>query len=258
MLKHVSILLAIIALTSACSNSNPGSKSAQNVADSNGYYVPVYTSTGGSSSSTGGSTSGDDSSGSSSSSSGGSDSSSGSSSSSDSSSSSGSSSSDGSSGGSDDGDDDTVPLDPVIQLRGRAVGPYQTVEFSVLAKCNLKVRMIAGVQDRTVAATNFKPTYSKLAAHIVVKTADKTTPLLYNGAFGGSAVRSPVYDFSRKLDCEGEAKQYKIKVSRFSNDFYCINYGQYCPSALVHETHPVNFRLYVETDFTEALDLEDL
>jgi hypothetical protein len=44
-----------------------------------------------------------------------------------------------------------------------------------------------------------------------------------------------------------------ITISHPNDDYYCLNYGMYCPWAQMYYDHPWNGTLSIQTDDTVAL-----
>jgi hypothetical protein len=147
---------------------------------------------------------------------------------------------------------------PVIRQRIEETG-YVSTSFSVSAGYKLRIRFTPGIQDKNVAGTGFTPNYSKLGVYITVGSLTQPTPMLSNGFQGGDAQSSHIMDFSQAISagCSGGGtacrQDVTITVSKPNNDYWCLNWGQYCPYAHVYESHPWNGVLEIETDDTEAL-----
>ena len=151
-----------------------------------------------------------------------------------------------------------TPTNPPFSFRVDGTG-YTSVTFEVTTRTVLKVRFAPGVQDKTVAGTGFSPQYSVLGVYIAVGSDLRPTPPLYNGLGGGTGEKSPVMDYSSAFtrtcsasdpDCR---EKVTITVKQPNYDYWCINYGAYCPWTHVWDTHPWNGTLTVQTDDTTGI-----
>ncbi|HUP56976.1 MAG TPA: hypothetical protein VM598_05940 [Bdellovibrionota bacterium] len=220
-LTSIALLLSLTAAATACGSRAPAQR--QSALDQF-QYQPPYPGTGFGSSS-GGSSSGSSSSGS------------------------GSSGSSGSSGGGTG--------IPALQMRVGTTG-YNSVTVTVDVRKVLKVKFTPSVQDEVVAGSGFSPSYGRLGVYIQAGTITQATEMLSNGLFG-QAQTSRVIDFSGGIDtgcaptdltCHAPVT---IKVFKPNNDYFCMNFGQYCPWAQVYSTHPWHGTLHVQTDDTDPL-----
>lgn len=148
----------------------------------------------------------------------------------------------------------------ILSFRAEATG-YREAKILVTTRRILRVRFTPGQQDQKVAGTGFSPTYSKLGVYLRVNGTSTPTPMLFNGAgaAGGSAQKSGIIDFSGAISAGCAANNstcsqtVEIVVERPNNDYWCYNYGMYCPWTNVYDTHPWNGTLEVETDFTGVM-----
>jgi hypothetical protein len=163
--------------------------------------------------------------------------------------SSGSSSSSGSTGG--------TGVSP-ITMRVGTVG-YNAVTISIDTRSILKVKFAPGVQDQDVAGTGYAPAYGHLGVYIEVGTNSQATPMLSNGLLDGNPQTSPVLDFSSAFipTCTASDttchQTVPIKIFKPNNDYYCMNFGMYCPWAQVYSTHPWHGELSIQTDDTDPI-----
>ncbi|MCM2279509.1 MAG: hypothetical protein NDJ89_15645 [Oligoflexia bacterium] len=149
---------------------------------------------------------------------------------------------------------------PPLSLRVGTAG-YNSVTVTVKARNLLKVRFVPGVQDETVSGSGFSPKYSGLGVYVTVGSNTETTPLLYNGVFGGAAEKSSIFDFSNSFDrtCatgDTECKEsVTITVSKPNYDYWCVNYGYYCGYwTHIEPSHPWHGTLEIQTESTDALE----
>jgi|GEM_PF-1976777 len=151
-----------------------------------------------------------------------------------------------------------VGTDPLYSYSVRATGYATTLTLQVPVNKVLKMRFTPGEQDRTVANTGFSPTYSKLAVYLTVAAQVQPTPLLSNG-LATPLQSSPILDFSRAYTktcatTDPACRQYvTVTISKPNNDYFCYNFGTYCPYAQMYSTHPWNGVLELQTDDTVAL-----
>jgi hypothetical protein len=138
-----------------------------------------------------------------------------------------------------------------ITMQVSGVG-YDSVTVSVPNVTSvLKVEFTPGVQNGTVSGTNFAPIYSGLGVYINVGSLSQPTPLLHNGADGTNVETSGVMDYSSALS--GTTGSVVITVTKPNYDYWCLNYGEYCPWTQVYPTHPWNGTLRIQTDYTDSL-----
>jgi hypothetical protein len=146
---------------------------------------------------------------------------------------------------------------PVYKYRVEGTGSSYTVNVSVQAGQQLRVRFTPGKQDRYIKNTTTYAVYSKLGVYLGVGGTVQPTEMLSNGAAGGSAEKSRVIDFSSAISgCRASStcrQSVKITVTQANNDYACINTGMSCPWARVAATHPWWGMLEVQTDDTESL-----
>jgi hypothetical protein len=158
----------------------------------------------------------------------------------------------------DDEEEDTSTGVPAYNFTVRATG-YNSTYVDVRANKVLKVRFTPGQQDRTVAGTGFNAKYSLLWVYIKVGASTQPTPALYNGVNGGDAVSSGVMDYSTAFTrtCSASSpacrQTVRVYIQQPNNDYYCLNYGMYCPGAHVYDTHPWNGTIQIQTDDTDPV-----
>lgn len=138
-------------------------------------------------------------------------------------------------------------------FRVGAVG-YTSTTVTVKALKTLKVKFTPGIQDQAIEDTQNYPHYSGLGVFITVGTKTQSTPLLYNGLWGGSP-QSTIIDFSSALpEIDGTSPQsITIKISQPNSDYWCISFGTGCPWSHVSDSHPWHGTLTVQTDDTDSL-----
>lgn len=147
---------------------------------------------------------------------------------------------------------------PPYSYRVGATG-YTSTTVTVYTNQTLKVKFTPGIQDENVAGTGFSPRYSGLGVYIKVGSQESPTPLLYNGLNGGEAETSPVIDYSSsfsKTCAAGDTscrQSVTITVTKPNYDYWCINFGSYCPWTHVYDTHPWHGTLTVQTDDTDGI-----
>jgi hypothetical protein len=147
---------------------------------------------------------------------------------------------------------------PPITSRVGTVG-YNSVTLTVGTRSILKVQFAPGIQDQTVAGSGYAPSYGHLGVYIQVGTVTQPTPMLSNGLLDGNPQKSPVMDFSKGFipTCDPKDttchQNVTITVFRPNNDYYCMNFGMYCPWAQVYSTHPWHGELSIQTDDTDPL-----
>ncbi len=124
----------------------------------------------------------------------------------------------------------------------------------------LKIKFIPGQQDKKVSGSGYPPNYSMLAVYIAVGSSEQPTPLLSNGLSGsGQKEESPVMDFSSSFtnNCPTSDSACRetvtITVKKPNNDYWCLNFGMYCPYVHVWPTHPWNGDLVIQTDDTKGM-----
>ncbi len=146
---------------------------------------------------------------------------------------------------------------PVISMRIDKTGYDVSYTYQVRVKNVLKIKFKPGLQNKTVAGTGWSPNYSQLAVYISIEDDSRPTSLLSNGLLS-PAEESPVLDFStsfRKTCATGDTacrQLVTITVNKPNYDYWCYNFGQYCPHTHVWDTHPWNGTLSIQTDDTNA------
>ncbi len=144
-----------------------------------------------------------------------------------------------------------------ITTRVGATG-YTSTTVTIDVRKTLKVKFTPGIQDENVAGTGFSPNYSRLGVYIQVGSQTQATEMLSNGVFG-TAQTSRVIDFSSAVDSGCDPMDLSctipvtIKVFKPNNDYFCLNFGTYCPWAQVYSTHPWHGTLHIQTDNTDAI-----
>jgi hypothetical protein len=149
--------------------------------------------------------------------------------------------------------------DPVYQFRVGTVG-YNSDTVTVAARRTLKIRFTPGIQDEMATGTGYTPNYSRLGVFITVGAQQQITPMLTNG-YIGAAQQSPVLDYSSTLTnlvCVNNPdvncrEQVSIVIDHPNYDYWCLNFGQYCPWTRIHDTHPWNGQVFIQTDDTRSL-----
>jgi hypothetical protein len=157
-----------------------------------------------------------------------------------------------------------TPGIPALSLPVSTTG-YNSVTVQVSTRSILRLKFTPGVNHATVNGTGFSPQYTKLGVYIGVGSDTRATALLSNG-ISGTATSSDVMDFSASFthncDTSGncQAQTVTITVSKPNDDFWCANYGYYCPYAKVgvsgqsgDTSAPWNGTLTVQTDDTNAI-----
>jgi hypothetical protein len=148
---------------------------------------------------------------------------------------------------------------PAIQFRVGAVG-YTSASINIYTGRVLKIKFTAGVADTTVAGTGYTAQYSGIGVYIGVGSTSRPTPLLYNGLLGGAAQSSSVMDFATSISANCAPadvtcrKDVTVNVSQPNNDYWCFNFAMYCPWTRVHDTHPWNGTLSIQTDDTDPIE----
>lgn len=143
-------------------------------------------------------------------------------------------------------------LSAPYSLRVAAVG-YTSTTVSVKALKTLKIKFTPGIQNEPISGTNNYPQYAGLGVFITVGSTTKTTPLLYNGLFGGNPQSSEIIDFSSALPDHSTSSKITITISQPNYDYWCINYRAGCPWSHVSDDHAWNGTLQVQTDDTDSL-----
>jgi hypothetical protein len=147
---------------------------------------------------------------------------------------------------------------PPITMRVGTVG-YNSVTVEIDTRSVLKVQFAPGIQDEVVAGTGYAPAYGHLGVYIQVGTTTQPTPMLSNGLLDNNPQKSPVLDFSNAftkscdptdLTCH---QPVQIMIFKPNNDYFCMNFGMYCPWAQMYQTHPWHGELSIQTDDTDAL-----
>ncbi|MEK6577839.1 MAG: hypothetical protein AABZ55_01315 [Bdellovibrionota bacterium] len=147
---------------------------------------------------------------------------------------------------------------PPITMRVDGTG-FTTTTVTVYTNSILKLTFSPGTQDRTIAGTGQVATYSKMGVYIGIGSNLSPTEMLNNGFTGGTPQTSRVFDLSSsftKTCAAGDSacrQAVTIKIGNPSNDFYCLNFGSYCPWGTLYSTHPWNGTLRVQTDDTDSL-----
>jgi hypothetical protein len=144
-----------------------------------------------------------------------------------------------------------------ISLRVGATG-YTSTTVTVQTGHVLKIQFTPGQQDQAIAGSGYYAQYSQLGVYITVNGVVQNTGMLSNGRQGGPAQASPVLDYSSAISstCSGSStcrQTVTITVDHPNNDYFCLNYGEYCPWAQVYYSHPWHGTLSIETDDTVAL-----
>ncbi len=161
----------------------------------------------------------------------------------------------------DEAEDTSDGIEPLYETRVEGVG-YTSGTYEVPATTELKLRFSPGIQDQKVDGTGFSPTYSQLGVYLTVGSQTVSSGLLSNGAADGSKTNSGILDLSPALaempcedgsSTEGCRKTVTITIEKPNYDYWCFNYGMYCPHTHVYSTHPWNGTLEIETDETVAL-----
>lgn len=163
-----------------------------------------------------------------------------------------------------------------FQVRGTG---YTTVSIGpVPANKILKVRFMPTEQDRKVAGTGFAPLYAKMGVYITASplrnngkptSNGQATEMLSNGHCRDKTTTDPycayfqlgeaqwsrvitISDFTRTCSASDTAcrQNVMIHVHMPNNDFRCMIYGDRCPWAQMHETHPWVGNIEVATDDT--------
>lgn len=123
----------------------------------------------------------------------------------------------------------------------------------------LKMKFTPGIADTTVAGTGFTAQYSAMGVYVGLGTDLRPTPLLLNGLTGGAAQTSQKFDFSSNIAANCPVndvncrKDVAITVTKPNYDYWCLNFIMYCPYTIVHDTHPWNGTLSVQTDDTDPI-----
>jgi len=147
---------------------------------------------------------------------------------------------------------------PPLQMRVGTVG-YNAVSVDIDVRAVLKVQFAPGIQDEVVQGTGYSPPYGHLGVYIQVGTKTQATEMLSNGLLDQNPQKSSVIDFSGAFTptcnpTDSTCHQtVTIKVFKPNNDYFCMNYGMYCPWANVYQTHPWHGTLYIQTDETDPL-----
>lgn len=148
---------------------------------------------------------------------------------------------------------------PPLSFRVDAIG-YTSTTVKVSARNVLKIRFAPGVNDKTISGSNVNPQYAALGVYITVNGTSLPTPLLFNGYFSGTSQEtSDVLDFSNAFarTCASDdtlcRETVTIKIEKPNNDYWCVNYGAYCPYTHVPDNHPWNGTLKVQTDDTDPV-----
>jgi hypothetical protein len=145
---------------------------------------------------------------------------------------------------------------PVIS---KPYAPNTALNFMVKANKVLKVRFKPKPTDIPVPGTGYPAQYSMLGVYLMVNGTEKPTPPLYNG-LTQAAEWSPIMDFSAQvphLNCDVNdttcREDVVVTVEKPNYDYWCYNYGSYCPYTKIYGNHPWNGTLEVQTDDTFPL-----
>lgn len=151
---------------------------------------------------------------------------------------------------------------PLVSTVIRGVG-YTSVTSTVTTKTILKLTFTPGEQDTptttpSAGTTGFYANYSQLGVYITVGSSTQPTPMLPNGLNPSQAAQSsPILDFSSQIpsNCASQSAgcSITITVAQPNYDYWCYNYGMYCPWAHVDTYTPWNGKLSIQTDFTVPL-----
>lgn len=146
---------------------------------------------------------------------------------------------------------------PPLTMRVGTVG-YNATTVQVSTGTILKVKFTPGIQDTAIAGTGVYPQYSQLGVYITVNGYTVPTQMLNNGRYTGQAQTSSALDFSAAIASAcGSNKTCRqnvtITIDHPNDDYWCLNYGQYCPWSYVYDTHPWHGTLTIETDDTVAI-----
>lgn len=136
---------------------------------------------------------------------------------------------------------------------------YNSVTVQVNTRTILNVEFTPGVQNQDIPGTGATANYSKLGVYISVGNNTQATPMLSNAYNGATAQTSPVLNFASGFtptcaasdtSCE---QQVTVTVGQPNNDYYCLNFGEYCPWTHVVSNQPWNGTLTIQTDDTNSL-----
>ena len=137
---------------------------------------------------------------------------------------------------------------------------YVSTQVQLNTGKTLRIAFTAGQQDSAVAGTNFTPQYSHLGVYLTVGATTVPTDMTSNGLTDGQVGQSRTIDFSHAMTTACSAStdptcraSVTITVSKPNYDYWCLNYGQYCPWTHVYDTHPWNGNLLIQTDDTDPL-----
>jgi hypothetical protein len=138
---------------------------------------------------------------------------------------------------------------PPLSFQLEGLGYDKTYTFRVRTRTQLKIRFTPGEQNKTVAGTGFSPQYQSLAVFMKVGSNEQPTSLVALGShhtleFSNSFTKTCA---STNTTCR---QTVTITVSKPNYDYWCSNYGQYCPHTHVYPSHPWNGRIEVQTDDT--------
>jgi hypothetical protein len=143
-------------------------------------------------------------------------------------------------------------LPPPFQKSIRIQGYTGTQTISVQTTEKLVVRFTPALSERVSTTQGFVPAYSKAGLAIEVNGVEKWTALLANGMH--SPAQSSTLTFSSSDLCPGTGScTVQIKFKKPNNDFYCLNYGTYCPNNKLYTTHWLNGTVEIQTDFTSEM-----
>lgn len=143
-----------------------------------------------------------------------------------------------------------------ISLRVGAVG-YNSTSVQVQTGTVLKVKFTPGIQDQAISGGNVYPQYSHLGVYLTVNGTTVPTEMLSNG-LNSAAQTGSVIDFSNIISqgCAAGSncrQTVTITVDHPNNDYWCLNYGQFCPWTQVYSTHPWHGTLTIQTDDTVGI-----
>ena len=135
---------------------------------------------------------------------------------------------------------------------------YTSTSITVSTRTILKVKFTPGVQDQTMVGNGTSPQYSQLGVYIGVNGVSNPTAMLSNGLTTGTA-QSSIMDLSSEFTPTCAAtdtnclQSIVIEISKPNYDYWCYNFGEYCPWSTVYAGHPWHGTLEVQTDLTDAL-----
>lgn len=148
--------------------------------------------------------------------------------------------------------------EPLISMQISAVG-YTSKTITVTTGTILNMTFTPGTNSTNISGTGVDPQYSQLGVYITVNGSTQNTGMLSNGLYGGGAQTSPVLSFGGNLPtCTGSTgstcrQTVTITIDHPNDDYFCLNYGEYCPWAQMYYDHPWNGTLQIQTDDTVGL-----